>query len=151
MTARAESWLAAHDLPPVVALALRAALRPDVVTAISLASAALLLLSVLGLPWVVLRLPEDYFVATEASPRPRATGSRWWWRVGRNLLAALLLVAGVGMLLLPGQGLLTIAVALGLADVPGKHRVVRAIALRPAVWRALGAIRRRGGREPFRR
>ncbi|MCC6215558.1 MAG: hypothetical protein IT376_11900 [Polyangiaceae bacterium] len=151
MSGRLESWLAAAELPPGVEAVLRAVLRPDVVAALSFASVGLFLLSALGLPWIVLRLPEDYFAATEPFPRPRAHGARWAWRVGRNLVAAAFFVAGVAMVLLPGQGLLTIAVAIGLADLPGKHRVVRAIAFRPTVWRALGAIRRRGGRPPFRR
>jgi hypothetical protein len=52
---------------------------------------------------------------------------------------------------LPGQGLLTILLGLLFADFPGKRRLLRAILRRDSVWRALGALRKRLGREPFER
>jgi hypothetical protein len=53
------------------------------------------------------------------------------------------------MLLVPGQGLLSIAVALVLLDFPGKYRFERWLATRPAVWRSLNWLRRRAGCKPL--
>ncbi|MFB3064894.1 MAG: PGPGW domain-containing protein [Planctomycetota bacterium] len=56
---------------------------------------------------------------------------------GKNLLAVVLVVAGVAMLFLPGQGILTILVGLGLLSVPGKRKLELWIVRRPAVLRAI--------------
>jgi hypothetical protein len=71
--------------------------------------------------------------------------------VGKNLLGAVLIVAGLLMLVVPGQGLLTIAVGLALTDFPGKFRLERWIVKRPSVWRTINWLRRRAGREPLER
>jgi hypothetical protein len=55
------------------------------------------------------------------------------------------------MLIVPGQGLLTIAVALILLDFPGRFRLERWLATRPAVWRSLNWLRKRAGHKPFRK
>ncbi|MCZ6750119.1 MAG: hypothetical protein O7D96_12545 [SAR324 cluster bacterium] len=65
---------------------------------------------------------------------------------GKNLLAVVLVVAGVAMLFLPGQGILTILVGLGLLSVPGKRKLELWIVRRPAVLRAIQWIRARSNR-----
>jgi hypothetical protein len=55
------------------------------------------------------------------------------------------------MLLVPGQGLLTIAVGLMLVDFPGKFRFERWLAVRPPVWRSINWLRKRAGRGPLER
>jgi hypothetical protein len=62
-----------------------------------------------------------------------------------------LLVAGVAMLVLPGQGLLMVLLALSLVDLPKKRVLVRTIVQRPPVWRALSYFRERAGKPPFER
>jgi hypothetical protein len=61
----------------------------------------------------------------------------------RNALALVLLAAGILMLVLPGQGILTILIALMVSTFPGKYRMERAIMRRPRVLRAANWIRRR--------
>ncbi|NIV30742.1 MAG: hypothetical protein GWN58_14950, partial [Anaerolineae bacterium] len=63
----------------------------------------------------------------------------------KNLLGLVLLVAGVAMLVLPGQGLLTIVIALTLLNFPGKYHLERWVVSRPPVYRAINWIRRRRG------
>src|SRR4029453_13617262 len=60
-------------------------------------------------------------------------------------------LAGGAMLLLPGEGLLTIAIGLMLLDVPGKGRIERRLVQRPVVWRALNWIRAKAHRPPLER
>ena len=69
--------------------------------------------------------------------------------VGRNVLGCLLIAAGVAMLVLPGQGVLTILVGTMLVDFPGKRRLERWIVERGPVLRAMNWLRERAGREPF--
>ncbi len=108
--------------------------------------------TIIGVPWVVTRLPHDYF------SRPR----RAVWRetadepvfalvlgVLKNLLGALLVLLGLVMLVTPGQGLLTLLVGLLLMNFPGKYRLERWLVLRPGVLRALNWLRRRRDQAPF--
>jgi hypothetical protein len=53
------------------------------------------------------------------------------------------------MLVVPGQGLLSIAVALIVLDFPGKFRLERWLATRPPVWRSLNWLRKRFDRPPL--
>jgi hypothetical protein len=69
-------------------------------------------------------------------------------RIGRNVLGGALFVAGIAMLVLPGQGILTIVAALMLLDFPGKRAVLRRAFERPRIRRALDYVRNRFGREP---
>jgi hypothetical protein len=117
--------------------------------ALGLGSILLFVLSIIGVPWVVARLPPDYLTTT------RRFGHGWHphWRVtiliAKNLLGFVLLVAGIAMLVLPGQGVLSIVVALVLLDFPGKRRLERRVVSYPPLFRALNALRRRAGRPPL--
>jgi hypothetical protein len=104
--------------------------------------------------WLVVRLPTDYFIATRRQPTaswPRHPLLRPVTLVAKNLMGLVLLVAGLVMLVVPGQGLLTMAVGLMLIDFPGKFRFERWLATRRPVWRSINWLRRRAGREELQR
>lgn len=115
-------------------------------------SVAMFALTPIAVGCALVRLPCDYF----RNERRRPLGS-WVKRpaprlallIGKNLLGVVLLVAGLLMLFVPGQGLLTIAVGLVLTDFPGKFRLERWIVRRPSVWRSINWLRRRAGRAPM--
>lgn len=111
---------------------------------VSGASAAMFVGTLLLVPWLVKRAPSDYFVREEEAAR----GS-WPRLVLRNLAGALLVALGLLMLLLPGQGLLTLLIGVCLMDLPGKRALVRKLAQKPSVWRALGYLRERAHVPPF--
>ena len=52
-------------------------------------------------------------------------------------------IRGASRLVLPGQGILTLLIALMVSTFPGKYRMERAIMRRPRVLRAANWIRRR--------
>jgi hypothetical protein len=109
-------------------------------------------LSIVGVPLVLVRLPADYFSAERrerAKSTPRNRPLRWLLWTARNALGALLLVLGAAMLVLPGQGLLTILVALLVIDFPGKYRLERRIIGGPRVLRAINALRERWKKPPL--
>ena len=88
----------------------------------AVASLATFVVSAVALPWLLTRLPEDYFDETSPTaypPWPRQRVLYWAWRLLKNLLAVVLLVAGFVMLFTPGQGILTIMAGLWLVDLPG--------------------------------
>jgi hypothetical protein len=117
-------------------------------------SIATFVVSAAVLPWLLTRLPADYFVETEREPGPpwpRHPLAYWAWRVAKNILGLVLLAAGVVMLFTPGQGVLTIIAALWLLDVPWKRRCERFLVLRPNVLGALNWMRARTGHDPLQR
>lgn len=129
-------------MTPIEEIARWLAAHPGVVAGVAVGSGALLLLGLLALPWVVGRLPPDHFVR----PPGRSHPARW---IARNVVGALVLASGIAMLVLPGQGLLTMLAGLMLVDFPGKRRLLVALLRRPAIGRGVDAIRRRAGRPPL--
>lgn len=101
----------------------------------------MLIASVVLLPIICVRLPADHFVApSEATARPSIP---FLVALFRNLLALILLALGVLMLFLPGQGLLTILVAITIAVFPGKYRLELLIIRRPVIFKSINWIRER--------
>lgn len=109
--------------------------------------------SLLLMPALVARMPEDYFVRTGV-PAPRwfdkHPASRAAMRVLKNILGLTLLVAGIAMMVLPGQGVITLLVALSLLDFPGKRRLELRCIRQPQVAGVVAWIRRRAGKPPLR-
>lgn len=108
--------------------------------------------SIVAVPWLVIRIPRDYLlqeppVSTEWAHHHPAI--RLSLNVAKNLIAYMVIAAGVLMLFLPGQGVLTIIAGLLLADFPGKHRLIRWTLRRPAVLRSVNWLRVRAHREPL--
>jgi len=58
-------------------------------------------------------------------------------------------VAGIIMLVLPGQGIFTILIGIMLLNFPGKYRLERWIVARRPVLRSINWLRRRAGRAPL--
>ncbi len=123
---------------------------PELIFWAGVLSLVSLLALLVAVPWVVARLPQDYFSAEQRhSLAPRSGPPEWLLSAAKNLLGALLLVLGVIMLFTPGQGLLTILVGLLLMNFPGKYRLERALVAQPKVLDALNWMRRRRDLPPF--
>lgn len=108
--------------------------------------------AVVGVPWVVARLPADYFSQPHRAVWREWGGEPWFaLLLGaiKNLVGALLVLLGVVLLVTPGQGLLTLLVGLLLMNFPGKYRLERWLVGRRGVLVALNWLRRRGGHPPF--
>lgn len=116
--------------------------------ALSLGSLVLVLVAV---PVVVVRLPADYFRGSERRPpaRPRHPLVSLPLRVLKNVVACAFVALGIALLVLPGQGLLTILVGVLLLDFPGKYRLERWLVARPRVLATFNNVRRRAGRAAF--
>lgn len=117
-------------------------------TWISCVSAAMFVGSLLLIPWLVGHAPRDYFTR---EPRKHVGVLGWVTKIALNVLGVALMAAGLAMLVLPGQGLLMVLLALSLLDIPGKHRLIQRIVQKPPVWRGLTYLRERAHKEPFER
>lgn len=115
-------------------------------TLITLTSVSLVccVVSIFVATWAVRRLPADYLLhdpdGAEAPSCSRAS------LLLRNTFGGLLLVLGVLMLILPGQGLLTIVAALAVMSFRSKRRLEQRLLARPHVLALINRLRRRSGR-----
>jgi len=128
-------------------------LHPTVVAWSVGVSVAVFVLGLVLAPVIVVRIGEDYFVRAEdrdaEGPEQRTPAGIALW-LARNALGAVLMLLGIAMLVLPGQGVLTILAALGLLSFPGKRRVQRRLLRIGIVHRMVDRIRRRAHKPPLR-
>ncbi len=122
-------------------------LSPSVLVGLSTFSGALFVVSLVGASWAVRRIPADYLLTDDS--RPPARGMKRALLFIRNALGGILLILGVLMLVLPGQGLLTILAAFSLMDFRGKRRIEHRLMIIPSVLKAINGLRQRSGRPPL--
>lgn len=108
--------------------------------------------SLATVPWLVSTLPADYFThrgrlrLSKSSQHPAV---RLTIMALKNLLGALLLVAGFIMLFTPGQGLLTILFGLTIMNYPGKYRLECRIIGKPMIFDTVNKMREKQGKDPL--
>ena len=104
-------------------------------------------------PFLVIRIPEDYFAATRrhrwepwAHQHPVI---RWSLLITKNIAGYFFITLGIAMLVLPGQGTLTIIIGIMFINFPGKYRLERWIVTRGPVLHTINRLRRRAGHAPL--
>jgi archaellum biogenesis protein FlaJ (TadC family) len=122
---------------------------------IAFCSLLIFLISLASLPWLVAKIPEDYFLHRKRKktlPLTTVAFARYLFlRLARNLVGLILLAGGFLMLFIPGQGVLTMVMGLILVDYPGKYSVEKAIIGYPAVFKGLNWLRARAHKPPLRK
>ena len=109
------------------------------------------ILSLVIVAIVMVKIPANYF--SSHYQRDFLPNSPWLTRWGavifKNLLGLLLVVAGLIMLIGPGQGILTILIGLILMDIPGKRPLEARLIKRPPVLAAVNGFRARYNKPPL--
>lgn len=126
--------------------------HPTLLTSLFIASIIVFIASLFAVPLIIARIPADYFNHTRRPPARLDDvhpAMRLALRIARNILGGVLVLGGIAMLILPGQGILTIIIGALLIDGPGKYRLEKAIIRRPRIRRALDWLRRRKGQPPL--
>ena len=108
--------------------------------------------SLLIIPWLILRLSPEYFIrhrldVIERHQRHPVLAIMIFFL--RNTVGLGLLAAGMAMLLMPGQGILTMLIGLSFMEFPKKYHLLEKVVQSMSVQRSLNWIRRKGGREDF--
>jgi hypothetical protein len=104
--------------------------------------------TLIALPFLVARIPADYFVRDRhghAAHHRQHPVLRVIGLVCKNLVGLAFVLAGVAMLVLPGQGILTIVIGLSLMNFPGKHALERRIVQQPSILQAINWMRHKAG------
>lgn len=105
--------------------------------------------TLLVLPLLIIFIPADYFVREKSWFADEHPVIRFSYHLIKNALGAVLLLIGIILLFLPGQGLLTILIAVMLLEFPGKRELERKLIMRPKVLETLNRIRGKVGRAPL--
>ena len=100
---------------------------------------------------IIVKIPENYFSSHYQEDFLPNTSwiVRWGAVIAKNLIGLILVIAGIIMLIGPGQGILTILIGLILMDIPGKRPLEARIIKRPTVLAACNNLRARYGKPPF--
>lgn len=115
-------------------------------------SVVLLIVSIAIIPWVVIKIPNDYF---HEHYRVRVSKSSGHPLIAqllaglKNLVGFIFVIFGILMLILPGQGILTILIGLFLMNFPGKYQFERKIVSLPRVLKSLNWIRAKANKPPL--
>lgn len=122
------------------------------VTWLALLSLFTFILSLISLPFIIRRIPSDYFLKL-SKEQPKVKGydiKSVLIILFRNIFGFCLLLAGVAMLFLPGQGLITILISLILMDFPGKKRVIAYLTGKKSVQKSIDWVRKKSKRKPIK-
>ncbi len=110
-------------------------------------SFVLLCLTVFATPWLLARLPADYFCR---KPTASARSLRSLLiSTSRNIVGVIVLLVGLILMVTPGPGLLCIVLGLALCDMPGKSRLLAKLVSSPTVFTALNWARKKANVAPF--
>ncbi len=104
------------------------------------------------IPVLVARIPADYFEDKQRHiSRTRRIHPVIYMIlvVAKNLIGIILILAGIVMLVLPGQGVLTILIGISLTNFPGKYTLERKLVSQPNVFKAINWLRERAGKPPL--
>ncbi len=109
------------------------------------ASLVVLVLTIVALPLVVKQLPADYFINERREPAWRERKHPLLWGVvtlAKNAVGIFLILVGIAMLVLPGQGTVTVLIGLACTNFPAKYSLERRIVSQPAVGATLNKLRK---------
>ena len=108
----------------------------------------ILIISVFMMVLIISFLPEDYFKSENRNLISSVQNSRYpllklLVLITKNFFGVLLLLSGILMLVLPGQGILTIITGLVFIDYPGKYKFERQLLRQKGVINSINWIRSR--------
>ena len=115
----------------------------------------ILIISVFMMVLIISFLPEDYFKSENRSLISSIQNSQYpllklLVLFTKNFFGILLLMSGILMLVLPGQGILTIITGLVFMDYPGKYKFERKLLKQKGVINSINWIRSRLNKQPLK-
>lgn len=116
-------------------------------------SAAIFIVFLFAIPLLIVKLPSDYFIR-QSFQRPRLAlhnhpAMMLIYLITKNLVGVMIIFAGIAMLFLPGQGIITIIVGLSLLNFPGKRRLVLYVVCHSFIIGSVNRLRARLNKPAF--
>ncbi len=116
--------------------------HPSVLAGVTIVSVAGVVFGFLGVSRLVCWLPSNYFMVFE-NQKNAPKLFRPQMQIVKNLAGGILICLGMVMLIVPGQGLLTLFLGLVIMDFPGKNKVIRCLIRVKTIQNSLNWIRRK--------
>jgi hypothetical protein len=130
---------------------MEALLSKDILSGLVILSIVGFIGSLIAIPLILVRLPPNYF--DERHPRKWMENHhpvlRLIGHILKNVVGFVLVAAGIAMLVLPGQGILTMLIGISLVDFPGKRQLERKLIGQPAVLNTINKVREKFGQPPL--
>ena len=109
------------------------------------------LFSLLTIKWLVALIPEDYFINKRVSKIRSINPLLWYiFLIIKNIIGYSLILGGIMMLVLPGQGIFTIIIGLMLSNYPGKYSIERKFIAIPSVLKSINWLRKKSDKPPLK-
>ena len=130
-------------------------MNSDLIFLLGSLSIFILIISVFMMVLIISFLPEDYFKSENRNLISSVQNSRYpllklLVLITKNFFGVLLLLSGILMLVLPGQGILTIITGLVFMDYPGKYKFERKLLRQKGVINSINWIRSRLSKPPLK-
>lgn len=128
--------------------------HPGILITLGVSSVFIFILSIAGISWFVAQIPDDYFLSTKRQRTKWGQEKpilRLLFLLLKNIVGIFLIFAGLLMIILPGQGFLTIVTGLLLINYPGKFKLEQKIVAMPSIFKALNWIRKKANKNPLQR
>ncbi len=119
----------------------------NILIAIGIISGIVFIVSILAMPWLLGKIPADYFVRNNY----RKNGRNFFITTIKNFFGFVLLLVGIIMLLTPGQGVISILLGLFLMEFPGKRNLELKIIRNDATFKAINWLREKAKKPPLER
>jgi hypothetical protein len=124
----------------------------EILTGLGVFSVVSFVATLILIPILCVRMGEDYFMPhrdMHDTLQGRHPVIRWAWVIFKQCLGIIVIVAGILMLVLPGQGVLTVIIGIMLLHFPGKRALELRLIRIPAILKAINALRQRSGHGPL--
>ena len=107
--------------------------------------------SLLLTPFLLGKIPQDYFVHTNQQKVEIKHLGHLIIVISRTIVGFVLLIAGIIMLVTPGQGIISILLGLFLMEFPGKRKLELKLINHEPTSKALNWLRGKANKDPFER
>ena len=117
---------------------------------LSSVSLFIFLFSLVSMRWLAGLIPSDYFINKEESSFKKKNFFLWCLvLLIKNTIGYSLIIGGIMMLVLPGQGLFTIIIGLMLSNYPGKYYIEKRFIVIPAIFKSINWLRAKSNKAPI--
>lgn len=113
---------------------------------ISIISFVLLVAMILITPWLVGKIPSDYFTNSIYDKNH----TNFFIVLLKNFMGIILLLLGFIMLFTPGQGIITLLLGLIIMQFPGKRKLEKKIIANKNALKILNWLRAKNNKEPLK-
>jgi len=106
--------------------------------------------SLVSIKWLVALIPTDYFIKKKKLKSEKSYSFIWLISIiVKNLIGYTLILGGLLMLVLPGQGLFTILMGLILSNYPGKYTIEKRFISTPSILKTVNWLRKKSEKPPL--